>query len=289
MKKILIQLDTDPLPSTFDRVVAIDAGVDDLFSYGGVNPDNVEALVHGAIFTRKPSNLMHTAIFVGGSNVAAGEALFKAVSKSMFGPFKVSVMMDSNGSNTTAAATVLAAARHLNLAETTAVVLGGTGPVGCRVAQLLLSQGATVRLASRSLDRSKSTCETLSSVVDTSKLAKLTAHESQTESGIAAACDGANVVIAAGAAKSQLITASQLGAIPTLRLAIDLNAVSPAGIEGVGVMDKAQDRTRYVSYGAVGVGGTKMQIHHAAIQRLYLSNDQVLDTTAIFELGKTLS
>ena len=286
MKKILIQLDTDALPSTFDRVVAIDSGVDELFSYGGVTPENVETLVHGAIFTRKPSNLLNTAIFIGGSNVAAGEELLKAVLKSMFGPFKVSVMLDSNGSNTTAAATVTLAARHLTLAESTAVVLGGTGPVGCRVAQLLLSQGARVRLVSRSLDRSKSTCESLSRVVDTKCL---TAHESQSATGIAGACDGADLVIAAGAAKSQLITANQLGAISTLRLAIDLNAVAPAGIEGVGVMDKAQDRSGYVTYGAVGVGGTKMQIHQAAIERLYFSNDRVFDTAAIFELREALS
>ena len=286
MKKILIQLDTDPLPSTFDRVVAVDAGVDELFSYGGVTPDNVESLVHGAIFTRKPSDLLNTAIFVGGSHVASGEALLKSVLKSMFGPFKVSVMMDSNGSNTTAAATVIAAARHLDLSETTAVVLGGTGPVGSRVAQLLLSCGATVRLASRSIDRSTATCEALSKVVDTTKL---TPHESQTESGLAEACHCADLVVAAGAAKSQLISADQLSAISTLKLAIDLNAVAPAGIAGVEVMDKAKEHSDYLTYGAVGVGGTKMKIHHAAIQRLYFSNDRVLDTTAIFELGQSFA
>ena len=205
MKRILIQLDTDPFPSTFDRVVAIDAGVDELFSYGGVTPENVESLVHGAIFTRKPSDLMHTAIFVGGSHVAAGEALLKAVTKTLFGPFKVSVMMDSNGSNTTAAATVIAAARHLDLAETTAVVLGGTGPVGCRIAQLLLSQGATVRLASRSIERSTATCEMLAKGVANPKL---TPHESQTESGLAAACHCVDLVVSAGAAKTRLISAS---------------------------------------------------------------------------------
>ena len=110
MKTILIQLDTDTFPSTFDRVVAIDAGVDQIFSYGGATPENVESLVHGAIFTRKPSDLMHTAIFIGGGNVALGEAMLTAVQRALFGPFKVSIMMDSNGSNTTAAATVMAAA-----------------------------------------------------------------------------------------------------------------------------------------------------------------------------------
>lgn len=285
MRTILIQLDTDPLPSTFDRVVAVDAEVDEIFSYGGVTPDNVETLVHGAMFTRKPSDLTYTAIFIGGSNVTAGEALLSKVVKTLFGPFKVSVMMDSNGSNTTAAATVLAAARHLDLSTTTAVVLAGTGPVGCRVAQLLLSQGATVRLASRSLDRSKATCEMLAKSVDTKNL---TPHESQTPEGLAVACNGVELVVAAGAAKSRLISTSQLKSIPTLKLAIDLNAVAPSGIEGVEVMDKAKERSTYVAYGAIGVGGLKMKIHEAAVRSLFHANDRVLDTSAIFELGQSL-
>ena len=44
---ILVQLDTDPIPSVFDRVVAVDAGVQNLFSYGGVKPKHLQALVHG--------------------------------------------------------------------------------------------------------------------------------------------------------------------------------------------------------------------------------------------------
>ena len=74
-----------------------------------------------------------------------------------------------------------------------------------------------------------------------------------------------------------------------MKLAIDLNAVSPAGIAGVEVMDKAKDRNGLLCYGAVGVGGTKMKIHHACIRRLFESNDQRLETTAIFDLGRSLS
>jgi methylenetetrahydrofolate/methylenetetrahydromethanopterin dehydrogenase (NADP+) len=286
MKTILIQLDTDPFPSTFDRVVAVDAGVDELFSYGGVTPNDVEVLVHGAMFTRRPSDLMKTAIFIGGSNVAAGETLLRAVTKTLFEPFRVSVMMDSNGSNTTAAATVLAAGKHLDLASSTAVILGGTGPVGCRVAQILLNQGAEVRLASRSLDRAAETCQMLSKLIDNPRL---TAHESHTERGLATACRGAHLVVAAGAAKTRLISASQIGAIDTLKLMIDLNAVGPSGIEGVEVMDKAKDRGGILSYGAIGVGGLKMKIHNAAIQHLFLANDKLLDTAAIYDLGKSLA
>ena len=75
MKNILIQLDTDTQPSTFDRVVAVDAGAEHIFSYGGVAADSVEPLVHGAMFTRGPADLAHTAIFVGGSDVEAGEKI----------------------------------------------------------------------------------------------------------------------------------------------------------------------------------------------------------------------
>ena len=54
---------------------------------------------------------------------------------------RVSVMMDSNGCNTTAAAAVVAAKKHVPLNGSTALVLGGTGPVGLRVAQLLAGEG----------------------------------------------------------------------------------------------------------------------------------------------------
>ena len=150
-RKVLIQLDSDPHPSVFDRVVAVDAGVDELFSYGGVKPEQVAGLVHGAIFTRHPRDLKRTALFIGGSDVAAGERLVAEAVKAMIPSFglRVSVLLDANGANTTAAAAVRAAARNLDLKSTPALVLGGTGPVGQRVALLLARQGAacTSRLA----------------------------------------------------------------------------------------------------------------------------------------------
>src|SRR5688500_16688130 len=107
-RKILIQLDSDPLPSVFDRVVAVDAGAEDVFSYGGVKPEMVVNLVHGAIFTRGSKDLHSTAFFIGGSDVSAGEALLKETIRHMQPAYglRVSVMLDSNGANTTAAAAV---------------------------------------------------------------------------------------------------------------------------------------------------------------------------------------
>ena len=152
-KKILVQLDSDPQPSVFDAVVAVDSGVDHLFQHSSVTPEQVQGLVHGAMFTRGTADLYNTAVFIGGSDVTGGEALLKAATDSFFGPVRVSVLMDASGANTTAAAAVLAAGRHLDLAETNALVLAATGPVGQRVVRLLAAAGATVKAASRSLER----------------------------------------------------------------------------------------------------------------------------------------
>ncbi len=150
-KRILIQLDCDSDPSSFDAVVAIDAGVDQLLQYGDVQVTSLTPLVHGAMFTRGGDQLRSTALFIGGSDVAAAEALFVAAQDAFFGPVRVSVMLDANGCNTTAAAAVVAASRHVALAGARAVVLGGTGPVGRRVAELLAGDGADVVVTSRSL------------------------------------------------------------------------------------------------------------------------------------------
>src|SRR5687768_887080 len=159
--RILIQLDPDSHASVFDAVVAVDAGVEQLLQYHSVLPEQVRDLVHGAMFTRSPPDLSSTAIFVGGSNVAQGEELLRQVTKCFFGPMRVSVLLDANGANTTAAAAVLAAARHVELKGATATILAGTGPVGQRAARLLVGQGATVRLASRTLQKAEETCQAI--------------------------------------------------------------------------------------------------------------------------------
>ncbi|MEC7558056.1 MAG: NAD(P)-dependent methylenetetrahydromethanopterin dehydrogenase [Planctomycetota bacterium] len=284
MKSILVQFDTDVQPSVFDRVVAVDSGVEQLFAYGGVTPETVESLVHGAIFTRGVHDLSSTAIFVGGSDVAAGEQVFAAVQEAFFGPMRVSVMMDSNGSNTTAAAAVLRARRHVTLAGSVAVVLGGTGPVGQRAAELLALEGASVRVGSRSLERAAATCESIATRVEGAELQPVATGDSDS---VAAALAGAATVIAAGATGVQLISAETLAA-SDLQVAIDLNAVPPLGIEGVEMTDKAVESGGVVRYGAIGVGGTKMKIHTAALKRLFVANDGVLDTEAIYRIGESL-
>lgn len=283
--KILIQLDSDPHPSVFDRVVAVDGGADHVFAYGGVTLDQVEALIHGAIFTRGPKDLAHTAVFIGGSDVTVGEKILKKVKKTFLGPLRTSVMLDANGANTTAAAAVLRAAKHLDLSGTRALVLGGTGPVGQRAARLLAREGASVRLASRSADRANEAAQRINEAVESDVVTGVAVSDDAT---LTTALDGIELVIAAGAAGVVLLPTATRQASKKLRVVIDLNAVPPLGIEGVDVMDKAKEVDGVIVYGAVGVGGTKMKIHKAAIATLFESSDHVLDAEAIYDLGKAL-
>ena len=295
--KILLCLDTDAQPSVFDAVVAIDAGVDQLLRHGGIKPNAARDLVYGAMFTRGPADLKNTAIFIGGSDVAAGEAALAKTRECFFGPMRVSVMLDSNGANTTAAAAVLSAKKHLTpspsgrgqgegaLAGLTATVLAATGSVGRRVVRLLAREGSIVRVASRQLDRAQEVCDDIRKVVSD---AKLTAFATRDEESLRDSVANAAVMIAAGAPGVELLPEVVGRDIKSLKVAIDLNAVPPAGIGGILPGDKGVERGGRICYGAIGVGGLKMKLHKAAIRRLFESNDAVLDAEEIYALGEKI-
>ena len=283
MRKLLLQLDTSTHPSVFDRVVAYDGGADEVMSYGGVTPEAVRDLVHGAIFTRGPKDLKNTAVFIGGTDMAAGERLLKAVRKAFFGPFTVSVMLDSNGSNTTAVAAVT------KLLQTAgprgrAVVTAGTGPVGLRAAGLLAKAGVDVTFTSRrAVDPA---------IVEglRQRFGGQIAHAAMADSEQAVSVlEGATMLLNTGPAGVTLVPKSAWAGRSSLRAAADLNAVPPLGIEGIEVTDNAVERDGATVFGALGVGGLKMKIHKACIARLFERNDQVLDAETIAEVAADLT
>jgi hypothetical protein len=284
-RKILIQLDSDAHPSVFDRVAAFDAGAEEVLSYGGIRPEDVRNVVHGAIFTRGPKDLKHTAIFIGGSNVAAGEKLLQTARENFFGPLRVSLMLDSNGANTTAAAAVLAARKHHSLEGAHALVLGATGPVGQRAALLLASEGAHVGVGSRQIDRSRQVCNAIRGEAIRGSVSPCSTGSPEE---LAVALRNVQIVIAAGAAGVTILGRASLLEARALSIAVDLNAVPPLGIEGVETTDAGIDREGIKCFGAIGVGGMKMKIHRACIVHLFERNDLVLDALSIYEIGKRL-
>lgn len=284
MKKLLLQLDTSPQPSVFDRVVAFDGGADDVMSYGGVTEETVRDLVHGAIFTRGPKHLHSTAIFIGGTDMARGERLLAAVRNAFFGPLRVSVMLDSNGSNTTAVAAVTKITQAAGgVGGRRALVVAGSGPVGMRAAGLLAKAGASVTVTSR-----RSADGTLAARLRQRFGVEVEERTMADAAGAHGALEGAELVLNAGPAGVRLVPRGAWASRGGVRVVADVNAVPPTGVEGVEVADDGEQRDGVTTFGALAIGNLKMKIHKACIARLFERNDQVLDAETIEEISRAL-
>ncbi len=285
MKKLLFQLDTDPHPAVFDTVVAYDGGADHVIGHGNCAPDNVTPLVEGAIFTRPPKEKKFTALFVGGSNMVAGEELFKAVQKNFFADFRVSVMLDSNGSNTTAAAGVAKLLSTGSVSGKRAVVLAGTGPVGMRAAVMLANEGANVSLTSREMSRAEKSCADIKARFGVD-IEPIEARDNDARGKVIA---DAHVVFSTGAAGAQLLNKEHWENNSTIEMMADANATPPLGIDGTEMFDKGKERNGKIIWGAIGFGTLKLELHRACIGKLFESNDQLFDAEEIFALAKTMA
>lgn len=285
MKKLLYQFDTDALPSVFDNVVAYDGGADHVAAYAGVTAANVGALVDGAIYTRGMQNKKNTALFIGGSNLAAGEAVLAAVRRRFFGKFRVSVMFDCNGANTTAAAAVARLSHRRSLSGKHAVVLAGTGPIGQRAAVLLAREGAAVSLTGRKQEGANAAAEAIKTTFGIQVRALAAASNAER----AAALAGAHIVVAAGASGVTLLDESQWRDHPTLELLADANVAPPAGLGGIEPADRGAQRAGKTVFGALGFGALKLALHRACIARLFEQNDLLLDVDDIYALAKQMT
>lgn len=284
MKKLLYQLDTDAIPSVFDNVVGYDGGADHITALGSITPQNVGGLVDGAIFTRAPKDKKFTAIFVGGSNLLEGEALLAAVQKRFFSNFRVSTMIDSNGSNTTAAACVAWLAHGRSLKGKKAVILAGTGPVGQRAAVMLALEGAEVTITGRQLDKTQAACDAVQARFGVNVHAVAAPdRESRLK-----AVESANVVVSTGAGGICLLEENDWAQNPSIEIVADANATPPLGIGGIDMMDKGNLRHGKVVFGAIGFGALKIALHRACVAKLFEQNDLVLDAQEIFAIAKDM-
>jgi hypothetical protein len=285
LKKVLLQLDVDRHPSAFDSIVALDAGADELLRFEDVNAEDVAGIVQGSIFTRGPKDLANIAIFVGGGNVPAAQQIFEEVGQNFFGPFRVSAMLDPNGSNTTAVAAVLSVERTIGtLKGKRALVLAGVGPVGTRTVSLLARSGAHVRFTGSNPGRLEAKLKELKREFGDAVEAQLAVPAGKARELV----EDVDLLIAAGPEGVELLKQSDWADAPRLQVAVDLNAVPPLGLEGIEVGDDGVERNGKRVFGAFGVGKLKMKLHKRCIAALFEANDRSFDAQSIFELGHTL-
>jgi methylene-tetrahydromethanopterin dehydrogenase len=266
--------------SPFDVNMALDAGFNVAVPYTGVELADVTGLVQDAIFSRGPKGAKRTAMFIGGRNAALALDMLDIARKSMVPPFAVSVFADPAGSFTTAAAMVACVEKVLkekfshSLSGRKVAVFGATGVVGFSASVIAAREGAHVLLAGYDgAQRVKQLAETAAARFQV----KLDYSDGSSDALKAAALKNVEIVLSAGRAGVQVLSLTQLRQAPSLKIAADVNAVPPAGIEGINAQDNgvALTGTDAVGIGALAIGGIKYKVE-ANLFRKMIETDKPL-------------
>lgn len=283
--------------SPFDVNMAADAGFQIIVPYTDVTLDQVGPLTQDTIFSRGPNGVKRTGIFIGGREIGMAADMLDIARGAMVPPFEVSVFSDPSGAFTTAAAMVACVERQLrdkhgtDLAGKNVLVLGGTGPVGAAAAVLSSGAGANVQISSHtSANRARMTSE----VVNARYGASTKPVEAGTDEQKADLLSQAHVVLATAKAGVRVLSAAQLDGAKNLLVVADVNAVPPAGIEGLGVMDdggaiKAASG-KAVGVGALAIGNVKYQVQRGLFEAMLETDKPIyLDFRDAFAAARSLT
>jgi methylene-tetrahydromethanopterin dehydrogenase len=249
-----------PLPhvSPFDITMAYDAGFDAVVPYPNVALEPISGLVQDIIFPRSPKDLKRSAILVGGRDAGIAMDMVDAAKAAMVPPFEVSVLADPSGAFTTAAAIVACVERQLQQHHRTTLegirvtIFGGTGPIGVATGVIASLAGATTTLVDYlSIDVALSKAAEYNRRCGTS----LRGAYGCSEADNARLVSKQDVVICTAKAGVQVLSASVLEDARALKVAADINARPPAGIEGINARDDGAPTQHATSaVGAVSVG-----------------------------------
>lgn len=258
--------------SPFDVNMAADAGYQVLMPYAQVTPEGIAGLVQDAIFSRGPKGAARTGLFIGGRDVLVADDMLQRARNAMFPPFVVSVCADPSGAYTTAAAMVACTEAALgrgggSLEGSRVLLLGGTGPVGRIAAVLCARRGARAVLGSH---RGAGAAQEAAAATSQRFGVELEGASTATADALRSALSQADVVMGVAGAGVQVAGEADLAAAPRLRVAVDINAVPPAGVAGVGAKDdgKPLAGTSAVGIGALAVGNVKYQVQHRLLTRM---------------------
>jgi methylene-tetrahydromethanopterin dehydrogenase len=277
--------------SPFDVNMAYDAGWFAVLPYTDVTLDDIGPLVQDTIFSRSPKDARRTGIFIGGRDIETAEKMLEQARKAMTPPFEVSVCVDPSGAFTTAAAMVAAVERRLRQTHQAefkgarVLVFGGSGPVGAAAGVLVAKAGADVVLVGHSGSKRG---EAAVAMCRARYGVELTSADGGSEAQKTKLLHSADVVLATAKAGVQVLSHAHLASASKLKVAADVNAVPPAGLEGVGVMDDgasiAGSASGAVGIGALAVGNIKYRVQQAMLVQmhesekpLYLSFEQAFE------------
>jgi methylene-tetrahydromethanopterin dehydrogenase len=284
--------------SPFDVNMALDAGFDVIVPYNGVSKSEVRGLTQDAMFSRSPDNCPRTALFFGGKNAIEALDMLEEARGALFAPFEVSLFADPAGSFTTAAAMVACVRKAYqekfgrSLSGANVVVFGATGVVGFCSAVISALEGAHVVLAGHD---GEARVRQSAQEIEARFKVRVDAADGSTDERKSALVRQADIVLAAGPAGRQVLAAAHLAGAEKLSVAADVNAVPPAGIEGVGVHDNGVEiaGTGAVGIGALAVGNVKYQTESGLFRRMIEAGEAgktvALDFRDAYDLAKSLT
>jgi len=257
---ILFFLDVDDYASPFDICMAYDAGFDVVVPYENVTADRVKDIVQDAIFSRGPKGVARTSFLIGGSDLQKAKEALAITKKSMFPPFEVSVVIDPQGAYTTAAAMVAEVEHGAeqiglgSLQDRKAVILAGTGPVGKAAAVLCARLGCETYVTSRKKQKADETAKEISEEGKVTVKGLQAATPEETYQAI----KDADIILATGTEGITLVPQNVLQRLEGKKIAADVNAVPPTGIEGLKPKGKLKEIAPDIfGIGALAVGNTK--------------------------------
>jgi len=261
--------------SPFDVNMAYEADFDGVIPYANVTLEEVHALTQDTIFSRGPTGVRRTGIFIGGREFGLAMDMLQRARAAMVPPFAVSVLVDPSGAITTAAAVVacveavLKKSGHGDLSGKKVHIFGGTGPVGVCAGILLDRCAAEVYIASH---RGEYVADEVAREYNARFHAKLHGASSNSEDDIAQIVRDSEVLIGSARAGVRIVGRAQLEQARNLKVAADVNAVPPSGIQGVEVNDlgRVLDCTpsKALCLGALAIGNIKYKVHHRMFQMM---------------------
>jgi methylene-tetrahydromethanopterin dehydrogenase len=294
-KSILHMITPLKLMSPFDVNMATDAGFDMIALYTGVEQKDVQGLVQDAIFSRNPKLSARTGVFFGGRDAIVALDMVEAARKSLVPPFELSIFADPAGSFTTAAAMVACVEKTLKnnrnraLSGLNLAVFGATGVVGFSSAVIAALEGAKVTLVgydgpdrvARSSDEIKARFGVATASADGSSEDKKEAILARTE--VALCCARAGI---------RVLSLEQIRKTPTLMVVADVNAVPPAGVEG---LDLHADGvpvgdTNILGIGPLAIGNVKYQTEFGLFRKMIEAKKPVcFDFRDAFDFARTIA
>ena len=278
--------------SPFDVNMACDAGFDKVMPYTQVEISEVAGLVQDAIFSRSASGLKRESVFIGGRDIDVAMDMLNSAKKAMVPPFEVSVFADPSGAFTTAAGMMAKVEQHLaknfggDLSGLRVSVFGATGPVGGCTAVIAAKYGATVQMVShRSVADVQAKADSYNARYGVNIVVVDGAHDAAKIEVL----KNTDIALCAAAAGVQVLSLAQMKQAKDLKIVADINAVPPAGAEGVDVFadGAAIAGTKAFGIGALAIGNVKYKTQHNLLKLMLESEKkQYLDFLSAFEMAR---